>query len=109
MPRFIIFVIDNQSGSGNGDEIIAIDKFNEKLTASNQLILAAGISSPSDATLIDNRAGLGEVKIGSLNNSPDFYSGFWIIQAENISAAKELALEGSMACNRRVELRPFLG
>ncbi len=36
-------------------------------------------------------------------------SGFWIIQADSLEQAKSLAAEGSKACNRKVELRPFLG
>jgi hypothetical protein len=109
LARFIFFVVDNQSGSGSGDEMAAIDSFNEKLVAGNQLVLAAGIAAPSSATLIDNRAGQGDIRNESLFDSDDFYSGFWIIDAENSNDAKELALEASMACNRRVELRPFLG
>jgi hypothetical protein len=37
------------------------------------------------------------------------YSGFWLIQAADLESAQTLALEGSMACNRKVELRPLLG
>jgi hypothetical protein len=36
-------------------------------------------------------------------------SGFWIIQADSLEQAQALAAEGSKACNRKVELRPFLG
>jgi len=33
--------------------------------------------------------------------------GLWIIEAESRQVAEELAAQGSRACNRRVELRPF--
>ncbi|MBB5616808.1 hypothetical protein BJ959_000304 [Chryseoglobus frigidaquae] len=36
-------------------------------------------------------------------------SGFWIIEAPDRDAALALAAEGSRACNRVVELRPFYG
>jgi len=39
---------------------------------------------------------------------PECYSGFWLIEASDEAKAKELALAGSLACNRKVELRPYL-
>lgn len=106
--RFIIFVIDDRSASGTGEEMAAIDVFNEKLEANGNWIYAAGIGRPTAATLIDNRNGLGEVTSGSVFNADDNYTGFWLIKAETHEEALALAAEGSKACNRKVELRPFL-
>ena len=39
--------------------------------------------------------------------SKEFLGGFWIIEAANLDVALKLATEGSKACNRKVELRPF--
>jgi len=69
--------------------------------------MAAGIAGSSRGLLIDNRGTKELVESGSMNGA-EFYSGFWIIDAEGERQARELALEGSRACNRRVELRPFL-
>jgi len=33
---------------------------------------------------------------------------FWIIEAADLDVALKLAAEGSKACNRKVEVRPFL-
>ena len=107
--RFIIFVIDDTSSSATGNEMEAIDAFNNRLSAGNHLLLAAGIAEPSRATLIDNRAGAGIETQGSLFTAPEHYSGFWIINAESAAQATAFAREGSAACNRKVELRPFLG
>ena len=107
--RFIIFVIDDTSSSATGNEMAAIDAFNNRLSAGNHLLLAAGIAEPSRATLIDNRAGAGIETKGSLFTAPEHYSGFWIINAESPEQAQAFAVDGSRACNRRVELRPFLG
>ena len=107
--RFIIFVIDGTSNSAIGSEMAAIDAFNNRLSAGNHLLLAAGIAEPSRATLIDNRAGAGIETKGSLFTAPEHYSGFWIINAESPEQAQAFAVDGSRACNRRVELRPFLG
>jgi hypothetical protein len=58
--------------------------------------------------VIDNRANKGEVKSGSLFDAPEYYSGFWLIEAASDDEAHQLALEGSLACNRKVELRPYI-
>jgi hypothetical protein len=107
--RFVIFVIDGTSNSATGNEMEAIDAFNNQLSAGNHLLLAAGIAEPSRATLIDNRAGAGIETQGSLFTTPEHYSGFWIVNAESEAQARAFAREGSAACNRKVELRPFLG
>ena len=107
--KFIIFVIDSKNNSGTGDEMAAIDAFNDKLEANGHWIMAAGINSPEAATLFDNRDGAGIQTPGSVHESNQPISGLWIIKADSLEQAKELAAEGSKACNREVELRPFLG
>jgi hypothetical protein len=106
--RFVIFVIDSTSNAATGNEIEAINAFNDRLTKENHLILAAGIAEPNRATLIDNRAGAGTQRNGSLFATSEYYSGFWIITTSSHEQAVAFAREGSAACNRRVELRPFL-
>jgi hypothetical protein len=106
--RFIIFVIDSQSNSASGDEMAAIDAFNDSLRDGGHWIMAAGIGAPGTATLIDNRSAAGLERSGSLFSDDAFYSGFWIIECDSPELAKQLATEGSLACNRRVEVRPFL-
>lgn len=105
--RSIILVIDGESGSAQQNELEAIDRFNQELTENKQLLMAAGIVGSSKAQLIDNRERLGSITKGSLNG-PEFYSGFWIVETASPQQAEEIALMGSQACNRRVELRHFL-
>ena len=59
--------------------------------------------------IIDNRGGANLSTQGSLYNDDEHYSGFWLIKADTPKEAKALAFEGSLACNRKVELRPYLG
>ena len=106
--RFVIFVIDGPNNPANADEMKQIDAFNEKLQSNGHWITAAGIREAGAATVIDNRANTGEVKSGSLFDAPEYYSGFWLIEAATEQEAHELALEGSLACNRKVELRPYI-
>lgn len=106
--RYMIFVIDTASNSGNPEEMRNIDAFNSELQIGGHWVMAAGIGASSTAQLIDNRENLGTISPSSLNGN-EFYSGFWIIQADSDSQAREIALKASLACNRKVELRPFLG
>lgn len=106
--RFLINVIDSQSNSASGDEMAAIDAFNDKLRANGNWITAAGIEGPKGSFLIDNRDGLNQVVRAPLYNDDEYVSGFWLIEAKDESEALELAKEGSKACNRRVELRKYL-
>ena len=106
--RFLIFVIDDASNSATGKEMQAIDAFNDRLIAGGHLILAAGIAEPSSATIIDNRLGAGIEYRGPLNTGSEHYSGFWIVNVNSEEQAATFARDGSAACNRKVELRPFL-
>jgi hypothetical protein len=106
--RYILFVINQQSRTADSDEMAAIDVFNQGLQDNGQWVLAAGIAAPALATVVDNRNDAALVASGSLFDSDDFYNGFWIIEAVNDQEALELASAGSKACNRRIEVRPFL-
>ncbi len=107
--KFIIFVIDDQTEKAGSDEMAAIDAFNDSLQENGHWITAAGINHGAAATVLDNRGGAGIVSPGSLYNQAEHYSGFWLIEAADREKALELAAAGSKACNRKVELRPYLG
>jgi len=107
--KFMIFVIDDSSGSATSEEMAAIDAFNEKLQSNGHWIFAGGLSGPGRSTLIDNRNGAGIESQTSLFPQAENYSGFWLIETASADEALNLAREGSRACNRKVELRPLLG
>jgi hypothetical protein len=109
LMRFLLSVIDSASRTGSTDEMAAIDIFNEKLQNNGHWIFACGVDSPKTAKLVDNRAGAGITQDGSYVDNDEFQSGFWIINAADHDEAMALALEGSKACNRKVEIRPLLG
>jgi len=108
--RFLISVIDSQTRSPHtSDEIKAIDEFNERIQTEGARLFACGMDSPSSAVVIDNRNGSGIATEGAFIESKEFFSGFWIIEVANLEIARQIAADGSKACNRRVELRPLLG
>jgi len=107
--RYLITVIDDTTNSATGDEIAAIDEFNERLRNNGHWVFAGGLASPDTATVVDNRDGALVLTDGPFLESKEYLSGFWIIDAPDLDVALGLAADGSKQCNRRVELRPFLG
>ena len=108
--KFITSVIDTQTRSPHTpEEIAAIDAFNAKLVKAGQRVLAIGLESPNDATVVDARGQSIEIQSGPLHSTEEFVSGIWIIDVTDYETAMQLAKEGSQACNRKVELRPIIG
>ena len=108
--RFLINVIESiDRPAHSGQEIDAIDTFNNEMVAAGQRVLAIGIASPENSIQIDNRDCQVKYIKESLTDSNEYVSGIWIIDVPNREIALELAARGSKACNRRVELRPLLG
>jgi hypothetical protein len=106
--HYMVSVIDDKSNSGTPEEMVAIDAFNERVRAEGHWVFAGGLAAPETATVIDNRGGAALFTDGPFVESKEFLAGFWVFEAADLDAALKLATEGSKACNRRVEVRPFL-
>ncbi len=107
--QYLVSVIDDRTNSATEDELAAVRSFNEGLRADGNWVFAAGLADPHTATVIDNRGGEALFTDGPFLESKEYLAGFWIIEAPDLDAALELAAAGSRHCNRRVEVRPFLG
>jgi hypothetical protein len=108
MAQYLISVLHDTTDSATAEEMAAIDVFNEQLQAEGHWVFAGGLGSPSTATVIDNRDGDAVFTDGPYLESKEYLAGFWIIEAPDLDKALMLAAEGSKACNRKVEVRPFL-
>ncbi len=106
--QYLVSVIFDKPGLATPDEQAAIDVFNDRLVAEGRWVFAGGLGAPGTATVIDNRGGEAMFTDGPFLESKEFVGGFWIIEAAALDVALKLAAEGSMACNRKVEVRPFL-
>ena len=106
--QYLVSVIDATSGLATPQEMAAIDGFNDRLQADGHWVFAGGLAAPSSATVIDNRGGEAIFTDGPFVESKEYLAGFWVIQAADLDVALKLAAEGSKACNRKVEVRPFL-
>lgn len=106
--QYLVSVIDDGTGPTTSTEETAIDAFNERLKAQGHWVFAGGLGSPDPATVVDNRGAEAIVTDGPFVESKEYLAGFWIIEAADLDVALELASEGSKACNRKIEVRPFL-
>ena len=106
--NYLVSVIDDEAGAATPSEMAAIDVFNDRLKADGHWVFAGGLGAPDTATVIDNRNGAAMVTDGPFVESKEYLAGFWIMEAPDLDVALKLAAEGSKACNRKVEVRPFL-
>jgi hypothetical protein len=106
--QYLVSVIHDQANSGTAEEMAAITAFNGQLRADGHWVFAGGLAAPDTATVIDNRSGEAMFTDGPFLESKEFLAGFWVMEAPDLDVALKLAAEGSKACNRKVEVRPFL-
>lgn len=107
--QYLMSVIDDTTNSATPAEMTAIDAFNARLRADGHWVFAGGLAAPHTATVVDGRGTRPLVIDGPFIETKEYIGGFWIITADDPETALALATDGSAACNRRVELRPFLG
>ena len=106
--QYLVSVINDTADLATPDEQAAIDVFNDRLIAEGHWVFAGGLAAPSSTTVIDNRGEEAMFTDGPFLESKEYLIGFWIIEAVDLDVALKLAAEGSKACNRKVEVRPFL-
>ena len=115
--QFLVSVIDDPASLATPDEMAAVgnpepesrtlDAFNDRLVAEGYWVFSGGLTAPSTATVIDNRGDKALFTDGPFVESKEYVGGLWIIEAADLDVALKLAAEGSKACNRKVEVRPF--
>jgi hypothetical protein len=106
--QYLVSVIDDGTGPATPIEDAAIDEFNDRLRAEGHWVFAGGLGSPDPATIVDNRGDEAVFTDGPFVESKEYLAGFWIIEAADLDVALKLASDGSKACNRKIEVRPFL-
>ena len=106
--QYLVSVIYDTADLATPDEMAAIDVFNDRLQAEGHWVFAGGLAAPSSATVIDNRGEEATFTDGPFVESKEYLVGFWIMEAADLDVALKLAAEGSKACNRKIEVRPFL-
>lgn|SRR6185312_6287073 len=106
--QYLLSVIHDQPELGTQEEMDRIDVFNAKLQADGHWVFAGGLGYPDTATVVDNRGQEAVFTDGPFVESKEYLAGFWVIEADDLDVALKLATEGSRACHRKIEVRPFL-
>lgn len=106
--QYLVSVLSDTTELASEEEMTAIDAFNDRLVADGHWVFAGGLGAPLAATVVDARAGEPVLTDGPYVESKEFMAGFWILEAADLDVALALAAAGSKACQRRVEVRPFL-
>jgi hypothetical protein len=106
--QYLVSVINDSDDLATPEEMAAIDVFNDRLQAEGHWVFAGGLGAPSSATVIDHRGDEAMITDGPFLESKEHIVGFWIMEAADLDVALKLAAEGSKACNRKLEVRPFL-
>src|SRR5216683_4959710 len=106
--QYLVSVIDDTAGLATPEEMAAINAFNDRLKAEGHWVFAGGLAAPGSATVIDNRGGEAMFTDGPFLESKGYLAGLWIMEAADLDVALKLAAEGWKACNRKIEVRPFL-
>ena len=106
--QYLVSVIADAADLATEDEMAAIDVFNDQLQAEGHWVFAGGLAAPSSATVVDNRGEEALVTDGPFLESKEYLAGFWIVEAADLDVVLKLAAEGSKACNRKLEVRPFM-
>jgi hypothetical protein len=106
--QYLVSVINDSADLATPDEMAAIDVFNDRLQAEGHWVFAGGLGLPTSATVIDNRGEEAMFTDGPFLESKEYIVGLWIMEAADLDVALKLAAAGSKACNRKIEVRPFL-
>jgi hypothetical protein len=106
--QYLVSVITDELSAADDDEMAAIDEFNDQLQTDGHWVFAGGLAGPDASTVVDGRGEAQLITDGPFVESKEFLLGFWIMQAEDLDAALKLAIAGSKACNRKLEVRPIL-
>ena len=106
--QYLVSVIYGSTDLASDDEMAAIDVFNARLQAEGHWVFAGGLGGPDTATTIDNRGAETVFTDGPFVETKEYMVGFWILEAPDLDVALTLAADGSKACNRKTEVRPFL-
>jgi hypothetical protein len=105
--QYLVSVIANGTEPADPAEMAAIDAFNDRLMAEGHWVFAGGLNAPGTATVVDNRGAEGVFTDGPFLETKEHLAGFWVMEAADLDVALKLAADGSKACNRKLEVRPF--
>jgi hypothetical protein len=85
----------------------AVDAFNTGLMEAGTWVFGGGLLPPDTATVVRAQDGKVLTTDGPFAEAKEQIGGFWVVTAEDLDGALEIAAHGAEACGRPVEVRPF--
>lgn len=116
MTRYLMSVYeptepDEHHGYGSAEamaqSMAETGRFNDRLRDEGCFVFADGLAAVAAATVVDGRQGSPVLTDGPYLEAKEHLAGFWVVEAPDLDVALRLAAEGSRACRRPVEVRPF--
>lgn len=99
---------DALSSEAPSEQIFAdVDAFNQDLMAKGQLVFAGGLRPAATATIVDATGPKVTMHHRPYLQGGEQLGGFWVIRAEEVKEALEVAERASAACRQVIEVRPF--
>lgn len=116
MPQYLISVWHDEeyevdfSTPDAQRRVQQVTALNEELVRTGTFVFGGGLMPASSATCVAF-AGDGEVSMtdGPYAESKEQMGGFWVIEAPDFDAALDWARRCAIACEEKLELRPFQG
>lgn len=112
MVQYLLSVHSTEADTDPSPEVMErmyaqVDTFNQEVMASGNWVFGGGLHPVTTATVVDATGADVVTTDGPFVESKEHLGGFWIVQADNLDEALELARRASEACENPVEVRPF--
>ena len=112
MVQYLLSVHSSEADQTPSPEVMErmyaqVDRFNQEVQASGNWVFAGGLHPVSTATVVDATGEEIVTTDGPFAESKEHLGGFWVVEADDLDAALEVARRASEACEGPVEVRPF--
>ena len=104
----LIYTDENAGADSSQEERDAVMAEYMAISDTPGIVGGAQLQPVATATTVRVDNGSTLVTDGPFVETKEYLIGFWVVEAPDLDVALRLAAEGSMACNRKVEVRPFL-
>lgn len=112
MPQYLLSVHNDGNSPYATDEemqeaFAATGKVNDEMQAAGVWVFAGGLMPANTASVVREKDGVLLHTDGPYLESKEHIGGFWILEVEDVAAARAWADKATVACRGAVEIRPF--
>ncbi|MEA5155948.1 YciI family protein [Raineyella sp.] len=110
MPQYLLSVhhADAEASDAPPEQVLAdVAAFNDSLLAEDRMAFAGGLLPASQARVVDATGARVTMHRGTYLPGTEQLGGFWVVRADDLVQALEIAERASAACRLAVEVRPF--